>query len=348
MPNSLQNHEFLKRFLYGELPEDERFEFEQKVVSDASVFEEVKAFEDDLIERYVRGWMDPAQMSEFELKFLTTGKRRERVEFSRVLIDKVFNLKKPEISAAIQTAAAANNSFAEKIRAFLFDPKIALTAASAIAALAFGGWIVYQNFSGGRNEIVKNPDTVSAETPNSTFSPTPAVLPEDSVEKDDKIDNNSPANEIDSNEVADKSGDQGTVKTPEPEKNEPAIQKTPVKIKTPILPGTVNPPSPVIALIPGLVRSDGKISELKLPAGARGATLSLDLQRVDYEIYLARLTDANGNLIYQKGNLKVRGAKVNVFITSNNLKKGDYILRLYGRNTDGENESAADYQFRVN
>ncbi len=64
-----ENEKLIERFLSGEMPEDERFDFEERFITDADLFEEVKAFEDDLIEKYVRGWMNPAEAAKFEQIF---------------------------------------------------------------------------------------------------------------------------------------------------------------------------------------------------------------------------------------------------------------------------------------
>ncbi len=58
-------------------------------ITDAQFFEQIKVVEDELIEKYVRGWMSSAENSKFEQNFLTTKKRRARVEFSRRLIGKI-------------------------------------------------------------------------------------------------------------------------------------------------------------------------------------------------------------------------------------------------------------------
>lgn len=348
MPNSIENKKLIESFFYGELPEKERFEFEERFVSDAALFDEVKAFEDDLIESYVRGWMGPVQRSIFEQKFLTTDKRRERVEFSHVLIEKVNELSQRDVAKVANSVYPADHSIWEKLGAFLFSPKIALTAAAALIAAGFGGWVLYQSFSGSGIETVKNPDPTVIRTPESTFSPTPNSRSQDlTPENGETADNPNSGDSTETNDSVERVGTNQMGK-PTPEVIKPRAEKPPVTTKTPIPPRTVNPPNPVIALFPGLVRSGGKLNELSLADGAKGATLRLNLESVDYKVYEARLSDASGNVIYQKEDLTTARSKVSVFVSSRNLKKGDYILKLYGKNAAGENESVADYQFRVN
>lgn len=104
----------------------------------------------------------------------------------------------------------------------------------------------------------------------------------------------------------------------------------------------------MLALFAGTIRSEGKTSELNLPKNAQGANLLLNLESQDYQTYRAEIVDADGKVIYRSGKLKARNSKINAFVPSKNLKRGDYMLKLYGFNPTGEEESAADFQFRVN
>ncbi len=131
-----------------------------------------------------------------------------------------------------------------------------------------------------------------------------------------------------------------------PKKSNEKIKKIPAPTKTPQIKKSA--PNPVLALFAGTLRSEGVTNELKLLKNASGATLQLNLERVDYKNYQAVLTDADGNIVYQKSKLKAGKSKINLFIPSKNLTKGDYLIKLYGKNDLGENESAADFQFRVN
>ncbi|MEK7724600.1 MAG: hypothetical protein AAB336_09655 [Acidobacteriota bacterium] len=69
--------------------EEERVDFEERFIKDAIQFEETIVIEDELIEKYIRGWMDSAERLKFEKSFLTTNRRRERVDFTRQVIRKI-------------------------------------------------------------------------------------------------------------------------------------------------------------------------------------------------------------------------------------------------------------------
>ena len=55
------------------------------------LFEQIKVIEDELIENYIRGLLNPVEKQKFEANFLTTNKRRERVAFTRSMLEKLID-----------------------------------------------------------------------------------------------------------------------------------------------------------------------------------------------------------------------------------------------------------------
>ena len=340
MTVSSENENPIQKFLFGEMSEEERFEFEERFITEPELFEQIRLAEDELIENYVREWMKPAERSKFEREFLTTEIRRERVEFSRQMLDKVAELKEEIPVVKKNEAVSSETSIRDRLIAFFSFPKFAAATAFTILLAIFGSWFVYQNFRSLEKDF--------ADKGNSNIStiitPTPAISPQD-----DEIEKN--VNE--SRNFADNSSDQTNAptnspeKTPKPTPKKPNVNtnETPKPTRTPI---QRNAPTPVLALFAGTMRSGGKNSVLNIPPNAKSATLQLNLEASDYKTYQARLTDANGNTVFQRANLKARGLKINFNVPAQNLKRGDYIIRLSGKNDSGEDESVADFQFRVN
>lgn len=336
----LENEKLIKRFLFGEMSEDERFEFEERFITDADLFEQIKVSADELIEKYIRGWMNPAERTKFEKNFLTTAKRRERVEFSRQMFNKIDEQKEKAIPVKKNDGIIAEESIWQKLGGLFLSPKIATAAAFAVLVAIFSVWFLYQNLSNKNPEFAEKQESNSSEIPKETFSPTPEISPVESTQ-------NSENENIEGIENAENDSDAESDKTPlkTPTPND-KIQKTPVPPKTPQIQKSA--PSPVLALFAGTLRSDGKNNVLNLPETAKGATLQLNPESVDYKYYQARLTDADGNVIFQKDRLAANKSKISLFIPAEKLVKGDYLLKLYGINASGENESVADFQFRVN
>ncbi len=333
MNKNTDNKKLIEKFFFGGMTEDERIEFEDKFLANAELFDEIKAFEDDLIEKYVRGWMDKAERVKFEQNFLITEKRRERVEFSRQLIHQL----QKDSSTGKVIEESVKVSIWEKFGELFLTPKIALTAAFAVIIAFFGTWFLFQIAGDEKTEIVKNQNSNIAETQTPTASPNNAIPPPNSESNPENSNNESK-----SNTSVQLNNSNDSIKSPPTENTNlkpPEPKKTPVEKPA---------PNPVLALFAGTLRSDGKSNELNLPKNASGATLRLNLESVNYPTFQAELTDADGNVILRKDNLKVQRSGINLFVPAKNLKKGDYLIKLSGKNDAGNNESVADFQFRVN
>src|SRR5215475_14931447 len=87
------------RYLLNELSEDDQSRFEEAYFSDGSLFEKVRALEEELIDDYVKGDLSGRERRRFERHYLASDQRRERIEAARELI-RVCSLK-----AGAQTAA---------------------------------------------------------------------------------------------------------------------------------------------------------------------------------------------------------------------------------------------------
>lgn len=306
---NLENETQIRRFLLGELNEKERTALEEKFLADEDFFVQIRASEDDLIENYVRGSLSADEKAKFEKNFLTTKQRRQRVIFTQNLLGtlKTETAKKPETV-----------SVWELIFGIIKQPKFAFGAAFAILALIFGFWLLAVKSPENHGELAE------------AITPTPTIQANQTLPQNQKVNENVAIN-------ADLPEKRKTNKTNSANANTETPEETPKKIVS----------NPVLALFAGTTRSEGKTSELNLPKNAVGANLHLNLESQDYQIYRAEIVDADGNVIYRSGKLKARNAKIYTTIPAKNLKHGDYLLKLYGLNSAGKEESAADFQFRV-
>jgi len=78
-------HERALQYLLGKLPEQEAVEFEEQCFTDDALFEETSALENDLIDSFVRGELPEDERQQFEKGYLISPARRANVQFSRVL-----------------------------------------------------------------------------------------------------------------------------------------------------------------------------------------------------------------------------------------------------------------------
>ncbi|MEK7725345.1 MAG: hypothetical protein AAB336_13415 [Acidobacteriota bacterium] len=332
--DNLQNETEFRRFLLGGMTEDERIEFEGNFILDESLFENLRIAEDELIEQYLGGTLSDTEKSNFEANYLTTKLRRERVEFTRQMLAK-FKLQNVAVAEVKKTASVAENpSFLESLIAFFKQPGFAFGTAFALLLLGFGGWFLLRN----PNQPIDIAQNTPTPTPQVLVSPTPLVSENKNTEP-----SNTGVNQP----------SQLTNKNTESANQRPKVEAN--SNKKPAENVTQEKPTPTpsnslittLALFTGGVRSDGKTNELNLPKNSGGANLELNLESQDYKTYRAEIVDQNGKVIYRSGKLTAKNSKINAFVSAKNLTKGDFIVKVYGKNAKNEDESVADYQFRV-
>ncbi|HRH41042.1 MAG TPA: hypothetical protein PKY82_05310 [Pyrinomonadaceae bacterium] len=315
---NLTNESKFRQFLLDEMPEEERVDFEQNFILDEEMFENLRVAEDELIENYVRGNLSGNDRQKFETKFLTNEKRHERVAFTRAMLKNFAN----QSALKKQEAEGERVSVWASLVSFFKQPQFALGSAFAVLLLLLGGWFLLRKTE-KPIDIVQNTPT---PIPQISVTPTPQTS---------ENTNNTP--------------NQNVVPINQRPKVEPTLNKTPdnTNLQKPVQTPS-NPVITTLALFTGGVRSEGKTNELNLPKNSGGANLQLNLESQDYKIYRAEIVDQNGKIIYQSGKLSANKSKVNAFVPVQNLKRGDYIIKLYGKNANNQDESVADFQFRVN
>ena len=320
------NEAEIRRFLLGEMPETERSAFETRFVADESLFEQISVAEDELIESYLRETLSPAEKTNFEREFLATEPRRQRVAFTRTLLDKLKTEQEIAAVKKTETATTAHPSVWENLTNLLRFPKLAFGAAFALLILIFGGWFLLRNSK--QTEIAKQ------TTPTPTVEIIKPVVNQNAVINENNsvsTNTNAAAN------IPDNKNDLPNANRATPNANQNTNKPKQTAVER----------APILALFAGGVRSEGKMPELDLPEKASGATLQLNLESVDYKIYSIEIVNPDGASIFKNGKLKVRDKKINFFIPAAKLETGDYIVKLSARNSNNEIESVADYTYRV-
>jgi CHAT domain-containing protein len=75
----------LRRYLLGELNEEEQQAVEEKLLEDDGLFDSVLAAEDELIDEYVDGALSPGERESFEGLFLSVPERQRKLSFAMAL-----------------------------------------------------------------------------------------------------------------------------------------------------------------------------------------------------------------------------------------------------------------------
>lgn len=124
------------QYLLGELPADERAEFEDVYLKDTDVFQELVALENEMIDEYILGELSEGQREKFERSFLANPSRRETVETARSLL---------AYSAAAENAVSS--IAIEPRRKRLYGRGMAQLATAVIFLIMLGGisWLILNN-----------------------------------------------------------------------------------------------------------------------------------------------------------------------------------------------------------
>jgi hypothetical protein len=101
----------------------------------------------------------------------------------------------------------------------------------------------------------------------------------------------------------------------------------------------------------GLLRGEGSLTRIALPAGAEVVRLRLPVAAIDYPLYRVALEDADGEEIWAHSRLTAGagpgGAVIVALLPADLLKPGDYQLKLSGSDGSSAPESVGSYSFRV-
>lgn len=89
----------LTRYLLGDSGEE--FEqIEELAIADSDVAWQVRDVENDLIDAYVRGTLDPDTRTRFESFYVSSARRRAKVQFARAFVSAVDTVAVPEPAIA--------------------------------------------------------------------------------------------------------------------------------------------------------------------------------------------------------------------------------------------------------
>jgi anti-sigma-K factor RskA len=139
----------MRNYLLGTLEADHRTEFEERLLSDPDVYEELLVNEEELIDQYVAGSLSALEKQQFETHFLITAERQKNLRFGR-LLDRYLHSRPalvhenvPVSVGQTEKIAPANRSFPLFLASFGRGPVLAVSAALVLClGLTFCYWIV--------------------------------------------------------------------------------------------------------------------------------------------------------------------------------------------------------------
>ena len=75
----------MREFLLGTLDRDHKTQFEERILTEPSVYEELLIDEEELIDQYVTGGLSALEREQFESHFLITAERQKNLRFGKLL-----------------------------------------------------------------------------------------------------------------------------------------------------------------------------------------------------------------------------------------------------------------------
>lgn len=343
------DHETMTRYLLGLLPEAEAEVCDEMSIINDEFAARLQAAEDDLVDAYVRGELAGHERTRFESYYLTSPRRREKVNFAQALqkfVDGAAPVAvEPTAAEAARpasadetklpaTAPATERPPRRKALLSLFAvPNLSLQwgfAAAAAVMLLAGGWLLYETLR-LRGQV----DRAAAER---------VLLRRREQELQTQLEKQQAGAEglARAHRQNEEELKRVREKLAELEQQRARLQPPPLPPELSVTPFDLTPQTR------GVVQP----ATLAVPPGADYVALQLELETDDYPAYRAELRTQTGDRkMWSSGKLRARtrgGARVvDVSIRADELTSRGYTLLLKGVAADGGAESAQSYAFRV-
>jgi hypothetical protein len=315
----------LVRYVLGLLPEDEEDRLDEASIADDGIAERLRIIEDDLVDGYVRGTLDPATLERFESYYLSTPERREQVRFAASLV-RVVDRAAPDQSASqapsSRTASAPQGT----------GPRIQEVRSPR------GAWILPGLAAAAVLLLVASAALLSETTRLnrglSTAQQQSAALDRRTRELERQLDESRQSASVVQSELARLRESAGSA-------SQPATGRS------------IAGPAPAIALVLlPQTRAIGPIPALALAAGADRVAFDLQLETNDFSEYQVGLRDpATNDVIWRSEwiapRTRAEQQSVSLVIPASLLKAQHYAIELTGRGASGTGQVVGSYAFQI-
>jgi len=309
------NDEMMKRYLLGDLSEEDQIRLQESFLRDKECFEQLKLVEDDLIDEYVHNQLSRDDRERFETYYLVTNGRREKVEFVQ---DLVKALALPWRRAAWLFLRSQWQSFWEA-RTAIRKPAL---------VLAWGGLAVIALFLAAQ--------TIRLRSDFRRLSAAHSILSQ--REQDLQAQTQQERNR--NNELAE-SLSRAKDQLSELESKLSQLSASRLAAVS-------------FVLASGFLQSRGEggdVKQLIIPAGISLAHLQLNFESTtEYQRYRMSLKTGSGEVWSQDSlPVRIKGAEKAIVIDlpAAVLRADDYVITLSGVNRDGSMTTVENYSFRV-
>lgn len=147
MQQNNDNEALIRQYLLGGLDEGKQRQLEEQLLTDGECFTDLLVAEDELIDQYVSGALSEQERENFELHFLVTPERHQKLNFARTLrkyISDAGVAQLPEPAGQPRQPASWKRFLPSFVRAR--NPLIGFSFAAALLLVAIGGsWLAVKN-----------------------------------------------------------------------------------------------------------------------------------------------------------------------------------------------------------
>src|ERR1041385_573009 len=313
-----QLEQVTRRYLLGELSEQEQATLEEKYFRDRNVFNQVLQVESELVDAYARGQLSTEIRERFEQSYLNHPARRKRVEFARALTSRIDER---ERSVKQLSQPAFPISWWRRLLATVggLGPPLRFAMATLIVLIAVAGvWI----FVNTRRQQQREAAQLQARQEEQLRRAREQVTPQQPTE------------------------------TP---KQEERVAQIPPETSQPSPNSNTNSAPPIVSLaltVGGVRGTDNSATQtLVIPHDTTQAQILLDLKDDSYPRYRASLRKIDGPEILTQTNIRPRstngGARFVFKVPARLFTNGEYALTLGGITSDGEVDVLSKSLFRV-
>jgi hypothetical protein len=322
-----ENSDSVRRYLLGELSEDEREQVEQRLMTEDDLYQQLLLAEDDLVDEYVSDTFPKHDRDKFA-HFLQVPELRQDVKFAAALRKHALKVV-PQATTEV-TTKAARASLLDWFRAIFMRPATGISLAVALLTTSLlATWLATQN-SRLRRQV---------EQLHARQTPTPAP-PQELQEEltSQRLRNEQLSAEL-RREQELRAEMSRTLQQPQ--------DKQPTPTQTP-KPSAESRAFVAFTLTPGLVRESGEWKKFSLNPGTREVRMRLDIPTADHRNYQATLKTVDGREVLHRQGLRPAAGNFVVFvIPARLLNPDDYQILLSSLASSGESEEIGRYYFRV-
>jgi hypothetical protein len=316
-----EHNNSLRRYLLGELSEQEREQIEQLLLSDDSAYQELLFAEDDLIDEYVFKALPEEDQTKFRRRFLSVPELQRNISFAASLRKHALETKPPIVSDEPVRSRFALFDWLKKL---FMQPTFAASFATVLlAAIALNVWLFRQN-SQLRGRVAQLEAQQTTPAASDLEQQLASVL-----QRNDQL-------------SAELLRQQQLL---EEESRKLQLAQAQQKGSTP---GTNTANVLAVTLTSGFVRDAGAWTKVSRKPDTREVNFRLDVAVGDYVRYEAVVETVEGERKWSKKNLKSTSGKFVQFnVPARVLLPNDYRIVLNGTRSSGARSEIGSYYFRV-